>query len=115
MHVFRFLLVSAFCLAATLVQAAGFRLITVPAEAGSPTLRAAVWSPCAEPVGEVKLRSMTLAATENRLISGERLPLIVISHGYGGSFTGHYDTAEALADVGSSLSPSTIRRTRGPI
>jgi predicted dienelactone hydrolase len=32
MHVFRFTLASAFCLMATLVQAAGFRFITVPAE-----------------------------------------------------------------------------------
>jgi len=115
MRIFKLILILAFCLTGTMVHAAGFRLITAPAEADSPALQAAVWSPCAEPVGEVKLRSMTLAATENRLISGERLPLIVISHGYGGSFTGHYDTAEALADVGSSLSPSTIRRTRGPI
>jgi len=100
MRVFRFLLVSLFCLAGTLVHAAGLRLITAPAEGGSPVLRAAVWSPCAEPVGEVKLRSMTLAATETCAIAGEKLPLIVISHGYGGSFTSHHDTAEALADGG---------------
>ena len=76
MHVFRFLLVSAFCLAATLVQAAGFRLVTVPAEAGSPTLRAAVWPPCDEPVGEVKLRSMTLAATRLFIASSVWRPIV---------------------------------------
>jgi predicted dienelactone hydrolase len=100
MPIFRFLLVSAFCLTGTLAHPAGLRLITVPTEAGSPALQAAVWSPCAEPVGEVKLRSMTLAATENCATVRERLPLIVISHGYGGSFAGHHDTAEALADGG---------------
>jgi predicted dienelactone hydrolase len=100
MRLFRYLLVLAFCPLATLGQAAGLRLITAPAEASSPALRAAVWSPCAEPVGEVKLRSMTLAATENCAIAGEKLPLIVISHGYGGSFTGHHDLGETLADGG---------------
>jgi predicted dienelactone hydrolase len=33
-------------------------------------------------------------------VEGDKLPLIVSSHGYGGSFTGHHDTAEALADAG---------------
>lgn len=100
MHVFRTALVSAFCLMATLAHAAGFRLITVPAEAGAPMLRAAVWSPCLEPAGEVKIRTTTLPATPDCVVSGEKLPLIVISHGYQGSFTSHHDTAEALADGG---------------
>ncbi|OAF10116.1 hypothetical protein AYJ54_12340 [Bradyrhizobium centrolobii] len=100
MRVFKFILVSAFCSVATLVQAAGFRFITVPAEAGFPMLRAAVWSPCPGPVGEVKLSVITLPATQDCAVSGEKLPLIVISHGYGGSFAGHHDTAEVLADGG---------------
>jgi predicted dienelactone hydrolase len=100
MPVFKFLLISACCLAGTWVQAAGLRLLTAPAEAGSPALQAAVWSPCGEPPGEVKLRSMTLVATENCAVAGEKLPMVVISHGYGGSFAGQHDTAEALADGG---------------
>ena len=100
MRFVKFTLVSAFCLTATLVHAAGFRIIAVPAEAGRPMIRAAVWSPCLEQVGEVKLRGITLAATENCAVSGEKLSLVVISHGYRGSFTGHHDTAEALADGG---------------
>jgi predicted dienelactone hydrolase len=100
MNVFKFTLLSAFCLMATLVQAAGFRFITVPAEASFPMLRAAVWSPCLGPVGEVKLRLIRLPATQDCAVSGEKLPLIVISHGYGGSFASHHDTAEALADSG---------------
>ncbi|MBR0722680.1 alpha/beta hydrolase family protein [Bradyrhizobium manausense] len=100
MHVLKFALASAICLITTLAQAAGFRLVTVPAEAGLPELRAAVWSPCSEPPSEVGLRTMTLRATQNCPVSGDKLPLIVISHGYGGGFTGHHDTAEVLADGG---------------
>lgn len=100
MHVFKFTLVFVCCLMATFVQAAGFRLITVPAEAGFPAFQAAVWSPCRGQVGEVKLRAMTLPATQNCAVAGEELPLIVISHGYGGYFAGHHDTAEVLADGG---------------
>jgi predicted dienelactone hydrolase len=33
-------------------------------------------------------------------VEGDRLPLIVISHGGGGYFIGHHDTAEALAEAG---------------
>jgi predicted dienelactone hydrolase len=100
MRAFKFILASAFCLIATLAQAAGLRLIEVPAVSGFPAIQAAVWSPCKEPAGEVKLRTLTLPATENCAVSGDKLPLIVISHGYGGGFTGHHDTAEALADGG---------------
>jgi predicted dienelactone hydrolase len=33
-------------------------------------------------------------------IAGDNLPLVVISHGRGGSFVGHHDIAEVLADAG---------------
>src|SRR5262249_3308767 len=33
-------------------------------------------------------------------IAGRGLPLVVMSHGTGGSFEGHYDTALALAEAG---------------
>lgn len=100
MPVFRITLAFAFCVMATLAHAAGFRFVTVPAEAGFPAFQAAVWSPCQEPAGEVKLRTVTLPGTRNCAVSGDKLPLIVISHGYGGSFIGHHDTAELLADGG---------------
>ena len=100
MHIPRFALASAFCLVATLAHAAGFRFIKVPAGDGFPALQAAVWSPCQEQAGEVKLRAITLPGTQNCAVSGEKLPLIVISHGFGGDFAGHHDTAEVLADGG---------------
>ena len=100
MHMPKFALASILCLTTTLAHAAGFRLVTVPSEAGLPPIEAAIWSPCGEPVGEVKLRTMTLPATPNCAVAGDKLPLIVISHGYGGGLTGHHDTAEALANSG---------------
>ncbi|MGY0561180.1 alpha/beta hydrolase family protein [Luteimonas sp. A277] len=33
-------------------------------------------------------------------VAGESLPLVVISHGHGGTLLGHHDTATALADAG---------------
>jgi predicted dienelactone hydrolase len=100
MGLFKFTLAAAFCVMTPFAHAAGFQFISVPADGAGPMLHAAVWSPCLEPVGEVKLRRTTLPATENCPVSGEKLPLIVISHGYGGSFASHHDTAEALADAG---------------
>jgi predicted dienelactone hydrolase len=80
--------------------ATGFQRITVPAEGENPAIEGAVWSPCAAPPGEIKVGSVTLSAAENCPIAGEGLPLVVISHGYGGSYLGHRDTAEALAEAG---------------
>jgi predicted dienelactone hydrolase len=100
MRLIKAFVAAAFCATAPFAQAAGLRFIEVPADSAGPMFRAAIWSPCREPPGEVKLRRTILSATENCAITGEALPLIVISHGYSGSFVGHHDTAEALADGG---------------
>ena len=88
------------CLWGTSALAAGFSRIEIPADRGEPAISGAVWSPCAAPPGEVKLGSVALAATENCPVAGDKLPLVVISHGYGGGFLTHRDTAEALAEAG---------------
>jgi predicted dienelactone hydrolase len=93
----------ALCLMAIPVQAAGFRFIEVPADADGPVLKGAMWYPCAEPAGEVRLGPFTLPVAKGCPISGDRLPLVVVSHGGGcpsGSFIDHHDTTEALADAG---------------
>jgi predicted dienelactone hydrolase len=100
MRLFKLALFAAFCLITQRAEAAGFQLIDVPVAIGRPDLQGVIWSPCAQKTGEVKLRNTTLPATEDCPVSGEKLPLIVISHGYGGSFVSHHDTAEALADGG---------------
>jgi predicted dienelactone hydrolase len=38
--------------------------------------------------------------TKDCPIEGGKLPLVVVSHGRGGDFLGHHDTAEALANAG---------------
>ena len=48
----------------------------------------------------VPMGSFTLQGTPDCQVLGDALPLIVISHGKGGSLIGHHDTASALADAG---------------
>jgi predicted dienelactone hydrolase len=48
----------------------------------------------------VKLAKITLPAVKDCPLAGEKLPLVVVSHGRGGSFIGHHDIGEALADAG---------------
>jgi predicted dienelactone hydrolase len=100
MHAARFVVVIALCLTATLAQTAGFRFIDVPADADGPALKGAMWYPCAEPPGEINLEGITVPGVKDCPISGEKLPLVVVSHGAGGNFVGHHDMAETLADAG---------------
>jgi predicted dienelactone hydrolase len=95
-----FFAVIAIWVTATLAQAAGFRFIEVPADADGPALKGAIWYPCSEPPGEIGLGNIALPGVKDCPISGDKLPVVVISHGRGGSFVGHHDTAEALADAG---------------
>lgn len=94
------LLAVALCLPTTLVQAAGFQIIDVPADGPNPPLHGAIWYPCAQPAGTIDLDNIALPGVKDCPIQGDKLPLVVISHGSGGSFVGHHDTAETLADAG---------------
>ena len=88
------------CLSAALAQAAGLQSIDVPADADGPALKGGMWSPCSEPPGEVLLGGRTMPGVKDCPISGDKLPLIVFSHGNGGSFVNFPDTAKTLADAG---------------
>ncbi|MGJ7498804.1 alpha/beta hydrolase family protein [Variovorax sp. ZT5P49] len=92
--------VAALCLFTTLTQAAGFRFIEVPADANGPALHGAVWSPCDAPAGKIVLDLLVIDGVKNCPVSGSQLPLVVISHGYGGSFFDQRDTADTLANAG---------------
>src|SRR5262245_23903365 len=100
MRPFAFLALIIACLAAPKAEAAGFSFIDIPADAGGPALTGAVWSPCATPPQDIRLRFVTIPGTLNCPIVGDRLPLIILSHGSGGWFGAHRDTAERLADAG---------------
>lgn len=93
-------LTAALCLAASLCQAAGFKFIRIPADAGGPAITAAMWSPCAEAPTTMRIGALILAATPDCPVMGKDLPLIVISHGHGGDSLDLRDTAQALADGG---------------
>src|SRR5260370_19766113 len=88
------------CLTATLAQGAGLRAIDIPADADGPALKGAMWYPCFQPSGEVDFGKFTLPGVQDCPLLGEKLPLIVISHGRRGNFVGHNDTDEVLADAG---------------
>ena len=60
----------------------------------------AVWSPCATAPQEVEIDGTTLPGVKDCPTEGNKLPLVVISHGRAGSFIGHHDTAETLAEAG---------------
>lgn len=87
-------------LVVTTAHAAGLKFIQIPADAAGPAIDAAMWSPCASPPGEVKVKRSTVPAVLDCPIVGERLPLVVISHGYGGWYLDLHDMAETLADAG---------------
>jgi predicted dienelactone hydrolase len=88
------------CLTATLAQAAGLRSIDISADAGGPALSGAVWYPCAQPAGMADVGKISLPGVKDCPLPDKRLPLIVVSHGRTGSFAGHHDTDEVLADAG---------------
>ncbi|MFL9933552.1 dienelactone hydrolase [Paraburkholderia sp. RL18-103-BIB-C] len=89
-----------FCLSTTISQAAGIKFVQVPADAHGPALRAIVWTPCAAGAQEIPIGPYVLMGRRDCPTVGEKLPLVVISHGHGGAFLGHHDLAEVLADSG---------------
>lgn len=80
--------------------AAGLRLIEVASVDGKAPIRAAVWSPCAATPVETRIGPFVLPAVRDCPIVEGQYPLIVISHGFAGTYFSHRDTAAALADAG---------------
>ena len=88
-----------------LTQAAGIQFLD-PASG----LTGAIWYPCAAAAQTVPLGPLAVATgatlrdsltgVKDCPVAGNRLPLNIISHGRGGWFAGHHDTAAALADAG---------------
>jgi predicted dienelactone hydrolase len=80
--------------------AAGMSKIEIPSSIGEPALSAIVWSPCATTSTPFRIGPFTVHGVRDCAIEGNKLPMIVISHGKGGSQLSHFDTASTLADAG---------------
>jgi len=59
-----------------------------------------VWYPTAAPAEEHPLGAYVQTVAPDAPVVGEHLPLIVMSHGNGGTYQNNYDTALALAKAG---------------
>lgn len=88
------------CCLACPARGAGIQLLE------TPTLAGAIWYPCAAKPQSVPLGGLavpftnSLEGVKDCPVAGAKLPLVVFSHGRGGWFGLHHDTAEALADAG---------------
>ncbi|MBV8619510.1 MAG: dienelactone hydrolase [Curvibacter sp.] len=93
--------VAALALAGTMAwaQAAGYQHGHADDPQG-PALEISIWYPSATPAGSLDLGPYTLKVAPDAPLQGRGLPLVVVSHGNGGSMMGHQDTAIALADAG---------------
>jgi len=83
----------------THTHAAGFESASFADKSGA-TIKLAIWYPSDTPVTVRDLGAFRQEVATGGRVRGAGLPLIVISHGTGGSAFTHYDTAIALADAG---------------
>jgi len=83
----------------TPASSVGFEVVRVP-NGGEPALAAGIWYPTSAEPRDVPLDSFSQHVAPSGPLKGTALPLVLISHGGGGSYAGHYDTAIALARAG---------------
>lgn len=90
-------------IASTLVKPAavsvGFQQVTLADPQSKPVV-VGIWYPSSGPASLQSVGMYKQEVSVNGAIEGTDLPLILISHGTGGSFASHYDTALALAQAG---------------
>ncbi len=77
----------------------GFQHFTIPNPDGPP-IEVGVWYPSNAPTAPTPVEAFRPLLAPDGPVTGRRLPLVVISHGNGGSYAGHHDTAIALAEAG---------------
>ncbi len=85
-------------------HAAGLKLLTVPADASGPEIIVSIWYPSPDKPAPVSFGDIPMMAARDGKFDGpgdgKGVPLVVLSHGAGGSFVVLHDTAERLADAG---------------
>jgi predicted dienelactone hydrolase len=79
--------------------AVGFQHFSISDPQGPP-IEVGVWYPTGAAPKLQALESDQQMVARDAALAGDRLPLVVISHGHGGSYAGHLDTAMALANAG---------------
>jgi predicted dienelactone hydrolase len=85
--------------AATAHAAVGFQHFTIPDPDGPP-IEVGVWYPTDAAPSPTRVELFSEPMAKDGPVKGRGLPLVVISHGNGGSYAGHVDTAVALAEAG---------------
>lgn len=93
------LAVAVLLLAAPSAGAAGFQYGAAPDPDDKP-IELGIWYPSDAATAPQPLGLFSQDVAYYGAVSGQSLPLIVISHGTGGGAASHYDTALALADAG---------------
>ena len=77
----------------------GFAELSIPNGQHKP-LVVGVWYPTTAPAQDRPLGAYVQTVAPDAPVAGEHLPLVVMSHGNGGGYDNHYDTAIALAKAG---------------
>lgn len=77
----------------------GFEEVHIP-NGAEPPLTVGIWYPTDIPATKHPLGLFTQVVALGAPVAGHALPLVVLSHGGGGSFESHYDTALAMAHAG---------------
>jgi predicted dienelactone hydrolase len=85
---------------------AGFQEVQLSNPADEP-ITVGIWYPTEEPAREQRLGTLVQSVAAGAPVAGEHLPLIVISHGTGGWYGSHVDTALALARAGFVVAAPT--------
>jgi predicted dienelactone hydrolase len=60
----------------------------------------AVWYPCSAAARDIAIAGRVVSGVMDCSIVGNKLPLIIVSHGRAGWFGGHHSTAAVMADAG---------------
>jgi predicted dienelactone hydrolase len=82
-----------------LATGVGFSLVRVADPPDDP-LQVGIWYPSDAPASDQDIGLFTQTVAPDGAVAGTAHPMVVMSHGNGGSLEGHYDTATALARAG---------------
>jgi predicted dienelactone hydrolase len=101
MRALRLTLIAAFIqfAAATASAGVGFSTVSIPDDRGPP-IEAGIWYPTDAAARPSHVALFMQNVAPDAPVAGRDLPLVVMSHGHGGSFSSHADTAYALAEAG---------------